>query len=219
MARKRAKADAVASDERADKARRPASPVPPGAGGGLRRTALASLERAPPFRRSAALSCSPGAARATAPEGRMGSPMSKASTASRRLASGAVAQATRPTGVFQQPVNEFSRFSASRKRASAEFRKPANSPASGGSPRRDLPGPLRASRGEVIFPPEDPKLGLCQDPFREGISLPIGAISLPIPAGPVRMAAIPLPSSRQKGRRMVASAIPALFAQRSCRED
>ena len=64
MARKRAKGDAVPSDERADKARRPASPVPSGAGGGLRMTALASLERAPPFRRSAALSCSPGAARA-----------------------------------------------------------------------------------------------------------------------------------------------------------
>ncbi len=48
-----------------DKARRPASPVPSGAGGGLRMAVLASLERAPPFRRSAALPCSPGAARAT----------------------------------------------------------------------------------------------------------------------------------------------------------
>ena len=60
-------ADAVPSDERDDKARRPASPVPPGAGGGLRMTLLASLERAPPFLQSAALSCSPGAARATLP--------------------------------------------------------------------------------------------------------------------------------------------------------
>ncbi len=35
-------------------ARRPASPVPPGAGGGLRMAVLVSLERAPPFLRSAA---------------------------------------------------------------------------------------------------------------------------------------------------------------------
>ena len=65
-------ADAVPSDERADKARRSASPVPPGAGGGLRMTALASLERAPPCRRSAVLSCSPDATRATAPYLRIG---------------------------------------------------------------------------------------------------------------------------------------------------
>ena len=67
MARKRASADAVPSDERADKARRPASPVPPGAGGGLRMAVLASLERQPAFLRSAALPCSPGAARAAIP--------------------------------------------------------------------------------------------------------------------------------------------------------
>ena len=42
-----------ASVERADKARRADGPVPSGAGGGLRITALASLERAPPFLRSA----------------------------------------------------------------------------------------------------------------------------------------------------------------------
>ena len=64
--------DAVPSDERADKARRPANPVPPGAGGGLRMTALASLDRAPPCRRSAALSCSPGATRAAEPYLRIG---------------------------------------------------------------------------------------------------------------------------------------------------
>ncbi len=56
-----------ASDERADAARRADGPVPSGAGGGLRITALASLERPPAFRRSAALSCSPGASRAAAP--------------------------------------------------------------------------------------------------------------------------------------------------------
>ncbi len=38
-------ADAVPSDERADKTRRPASPVPSGAGGGRHRAVLASLER------------------------------------------------------------------------------------------------------------------------------------------------------------------------------
>ena len=54
LARTRAKADAVPSDERDDKARRPASPVPSGAGGGLRMAVLASFERAPPFLRSAA---------------------------------------------------------------------------------------------------------------------------------------------------------------------
>jgi hypothetical protein len=72
MARKRAMADAVPSDERDDKARRPASPVPSGAGGGRCMTALASLERAPPCRRSAALSCSPGASRATVPRWQAG---------------------------------------------------------------------------------------------------------------------------------------------------
>ncbi len=121
MARKRARADVVPSDERVDKARRPASPVPLGAGGGLRMAVLASLERAPPFLRSAALPCSPGAARATPwpfADRPLGLPRhdpaccvvaprrcAETSTASRRLASAAVAQATRPTGVFQQPAS------------------------------------------------------------------------------------------------------------------
>ena len=55
MGRKRAMADAVPSDERADNARRPDGPVPSGAGGGLRMTVLASLERRPALLRSAVL--------------------------------------------------------------------------------------------------------------------------------------------------------------------
>jgi hypothetical protein len=61
-----------ASDERADKARHADGPVPPGAGGGLRMTVLAALERPPALRRSAALSCSPGASRAAEPYLRIG---------------------------------------------------------------------------------------------------------------------------------------------------
>jgi hypothetical protein len=60
------------SDERADAARRPAGPVPPGAGGGLRRASLASLDRPPACLRSAASPWSPGAARATSPYLRIG---------------------------------------------------------------------------------------------------------------------------------------------------
>ena len=62
-----------ASYKRADKARRAAGPVPSGAGGGLRITALTSLERHQAFRRSVALSCLPGATRAVAPYFRIGS--------------------------------------------------------------------------------------------------------------------------------------------------
>ena len=81
-----------ASCERADAARRAAGPkgkpsarqgfacvarercpVPLGAGGGLRITALTSLERHQAFRRSVALSCLPGATRAVAPYFRIGS--------------------------------------------------------------------------------------------------------------------------------------------------
>ena len=62
-----------ASYERVDEARRADGPVPVGAGGGLRIAVLASLERRPAFRRSAALLCSPGATRATAPYFRIGS--------------------------------------------------------------------------------------------------------------------------------------------------
>ena len=72
MGRKRAKADAVPSDERADNARRPDGPVPSGAGGGLRMTVLASLERRPALLRSAVLSCEPGATRAAPPHFEMG---------------------------------------------------------------------------------------------------------------------------------------------------
>ena len=75
-----------ASDERDDEARRSAcqkgqpstrqgfacgfernGPIPSGAGVGRRIIALASLERALPFQRQAALYCSPGAPRAAAP--------------------------------------------------------------------------------------------------------------------------------------------------------
>ncbi len=53
---------------------------------------------------------------------------------------------------------------ASASRASPERRSPSNSCASGGSACSCLPGPLRFSRGEVIFATIQPQLGLGKHP-------------------------------------------------------
>ena len=72
MARRRVKGDAVPSDKRADKARRPDGPVPSGAGGGSRMAVLSSLDRRPACLRSAVVPCEPGATRAALPDLRIG---------------------------------------------------------------------------------------------------------------------------------------------------
>jgi hypothetical protein len=60
---------------------------------------------------------------------------------------------------------------ASFNRALPERTRPANSFASGDSAFSGLPGPLRLSNGEVIFPTKLPQLRLGQDARGEGIVL------------------------------------------------